>query len=663
MTVSPRHQAALAFAACGIPVFPLQPGGKQPLRGSNGFQDASADAYIINHFWSQDDYNIGLCPDDIGACVVDIDPKHGGSATWEALIAAHGNPGETNITGTPSGGRHLWFRGSLPGPTAGRLGEGIDTRGRRSYVVVPPSVVDGRPYTGHVPERWELARLPEWITEAAGAVVAPREARPGVELDRPDIIDRGLREIRRRLHSDPPTDGRLSDQTYRLAAALKDIGCSVDTATELILAHWSQAPRIEQVTRNAYRYGQNEPGSDADPSPEDAQRWLDMMPPSGAGPPGLVQPYTAERVALPAGLAVSPWPVIERASTLALRDHPLPDWVWQDRVLAFEPNLLTGDGGVGKTTLAENIAVAVAAGIPLLGAATVKQPVLLLVAEDGYGPVLANLARIRAELQAPPGCLDDVHVLSVESDRVAGPLGHQLVTITDDGAAIDSEFMQQCIAAKLHGFGGPALWIMDPLAEFAQFDRYNDVAARALPRRWLREVCQINNRQVTVLVNDHPSVSGMESGRHYGGSAQIRNAFSFFATLRASGEWSGIAIKQRELILETMKGRYTAEGKVKLIRTSVSPTFILSGTPQHIPIEEHLRVYKYILARIDTGLSVQKTNHGHGPKQIAAEIGLDEMTVKVAIPALIGRNWLAYDTEQTPASVIRGPMAPDPAAY
>jgi hypothetical protein len=41
--VSPRHQVALDLAEQGIPVFPLQPGTKKPLKGRAGFKDATTD--------------------------------------------------------------------------------------------------------------------------------------------------------------------------------------------------------------------------------------------------------------------------------------------------------------------------------------------------------------------------------------------------------------------------------------------------------------------------------------------------------------------------------------------------------------------------------------------------------------------------------------------
>ena len=69
-------------------------------------------------------------------------------------------PFETFTIRTPRGGRHCYFEGSLPSKVR-IAGLKIDTRGRGGDVLVPPSIVDGKPY------EWEfdidIAPLPNWI--------------------------------------------------------------------------------------------------------------------------------------------------------------------------------------------------------------------------------------------------------------------------------------------------------------------------------------------------------------------------------------------------------------------------------------------------------------------------------------------------------------------
>lgn len=149
--MTPQHQSALDWAARGFPVFPCEPGGKRPLiRG--GFKVATCDAGQIDQWWGLwPAANLATCPDMSGHYVIDVDPKNGGNETWEQLVLDYGDTINSRFcVRTPSGGRHYWFKGSAPS-TAGALGPGIDTRGRGGYVLLPSSMVNGRPYALAVP--------------------------------------------------------------------------------------------------------------------------------------------------------------------------------------------------------------------------------------------------------------------------------------------------------------------------------------------------------------------------------------------------------------------------------------------------------------------------------------------------------------------------------
>lgn len=142
--VERRRAAALHYARQGIPVFPCVPGGKEPAT-PHGFLDATTDPEQIEKIWAGADYNIGVSPEAFDAFVVDIDPRNSGNSSWELLQAIQGWVEKTLRVRTPSGGIHFYFRGSAP-PSVSRLGQGIDVRGRGSYVLLPPSVVNGVEY-------------------------------------------------------------------------------------------------------------------------------------------------------------------------------------------------------------------------------------------------------------------------------------------------------------------------------------------------------------------------------------------------------------------------------------------------------------------------------------------------------------------------------------
>lgn len=255
--ISPRHVAALAYAKAGLPVFPCKVNSKEPATW-HSFQDATIDPEQIDRWWAEADYNIGFEPDKGGWCVVDVDPKNGGQDTLRALLEQHGDP-KTRFVVTPSGGYHLYFIGTLR-PGASKLGPGLDIRGADSYVLVPPSVVDGRPYTEPTPR--EPVALPDWIGAMARAVKAePRTAPEGIEAD----TDLALNSYRTWLAAQaPPAEGNASDTFYRYAAKGKDWNLTPETIAEELQAYYPAYALDDIAVRvaNAFKHGQNDPGSD-----------------------------------------------------------------------------------------------------------------------------------------------------------------------------------------------------------------------------------------------------------------------------------------------------------------------------------------------------------------------------------------------------------------
>lgn len=256
-TTSPRLTQALAYAAAGIPVFPCIPGSKRPaIAGS--FHAATTDPLIIlNWFETIGDCNIGVCPEAMNCCVIDPDGDEG--RAWEGLADLP----PTRTVATPSDGLHLYFEGSLAA-SASRLAPHVDVRGRGSYVLVPPSVVDGRPY--RLVSNDPIAPLPAWVGER----LAQREhahltAPDGVELDQPWNIEQAEAYLARAepWGMDDPAD------TYVIAAAAKDYGLSPEKLVNLMMVPLGEDERdwLTKTVENVYGYGQNEPGSRGLPDP------------------------------------------------------------------------------------------------------------------------------------------------------------------------------------------------------------------------------------------------------------------------------------------------------------------------------------------------------------------------------------------------------------
>ena len=148
------HAWALHYASAGIPVFPCVPGEKRPAC-RNGFKDATLEQPQIDEWWTRNpDYNIAA-PTGTHWDVVDVDP--GGYLP----LAETPGPGDGSIrdwiaamalgtVSTPRGGLHWYIpTGFVTQGTA--FLPNVDARAAGGYVLLPPSLVNGRRYTGTVP--------------------------------------------------------------------------------------------------------------------------------------------------------------------------------------------------------------------------------------------------------------------------------------------------------------------------------------------------------------------------------------------------------------------------------------------------------------------------------------------------------------------------------
>ncbi len=163
--MSRNLEAALSYAELGYRVFPCRPGGKEPAT-AHGCLDATTDPGRIEAWWSANpSYNVAISTD--GLLVLDIDPA---GKPWLNTVDTNDLMRGT-MTSTPRGGVHFWFRqqdGQDLRNTAGELAQGVDTRANGGYVLVPPSVVDGKPYQWVIPLEAVQPAVPPWLLDRLG---------------------------------------------------------------------------------------------------------------------------------------------------------------------------------------------------------------------------------------------------------------------------------------------------------------------------------------------------------------------------------------------------------------------------------------------------------------------------------------------------------------
>lgn len=147
--------AAAAYAAAGIAVFPCVPGGKRPLT-EHGFHDATTDLDQVGAWWrKRPGANIGIATGH-GVDVIDVDVHATGTGfpvlralQQEDLIAGWGL-----AVRSPSGGLHLYYPSSPDSEARSwsRDRAHVDFRGAGGYIIAPPSVIN----TEHGQRRYEV---------------------------------------------------------------------------------------------------------------------------------------------------------------------------------------------------------------------------------------------------------------------------------------------------------------------------------------------------------------------------------------------------------------------------------------------------------------------------------------------------------------------------
>jgi putative DNA primase/helicase len=208
---------ALHYAKQGWPVFPLTIGGKEPLKGSHGFQDATLDLNRIEVWWQQSpDSNIGIATGRrSGVLVIDVDPRK----CAKCLESLHqlALP-ETFTVRTWSGGWHLYF--TLPAESKITIGAdllpGVDWRANGGYVVAPGSIVNGALYT--IAKNLPIAAAPTQLLER---IEAHRKHRR-IERDATGHMVLAI--------------GRRNDTLMRIACAIRRWGIEYNAMFEALRA-------------------------------------------------------------------------------------------------------------------------------------------------------------------------------------------------------------------------------------------------------------------------------------------------------------------------------------------------------------------------------------------------------------------------------------------
>lgn len=170
---NPILKAALAYGRAGLSIYP------SPRKDGAAYVKwrtcSTTDAATITQWWAQWPEAL-ICLDcgksEVG--VIDVDTLEGhdvdGLSALLDLEMANELLPLTRQAQSPSKGVHYFFRdpGALLKTTSGKLGPGLDTRGRGGMVVLTPSVVKGKGVYQWL-NKEKMAPIPQWVLDLVGA--------------------------------------------------------------------------------------------------------------------------------------------------------------------------------------------------------------------------------------------------------------------------------------------------------------------------------------------------------------------------------------------------------------------------------------------------------------------------------------------------------------
>ena len=261
-------ECALNWARAGWPVFPCNENGAPAV--TQWQHAATIDEEVIRRWEESPGWARVACVPGLAGCfVIDVDVKNGkdGEASLAKLEEEHDfEAWSYPQQPTPSGGRHLFLRGSFHTSVQKVLGNGLDTRGGGPdgglgfvycYQDSAPGVHSEIPYA------------PASLLGIAGKKSARDEETQAarVELDQPANIERALRYVK---DLPSPGEGERNHQVFLRAATLKDLGLSLAKVFEILEDRPSltgNPPLCEEnpeefnaTVRSAYKNGQLQPG-------------------------------------------------------------------------------------------------------------------------------------------------------------------------------------------------------------------------------------------------------------------------------------------------------------------------------------------------------------------------------------------------------------------
>ena len=250
-----------------------------------------------------------------------------------------------------------------------------------------------------------------------------------------------------------------------------------------------------------------------------------------------------------------PLPKLEPRSPATERGSPpARGWIIHDWIPGGVVTGLYGDGGLGKSLLAQQLQTACALGAPWLGLPCDRAPTLGIYCEDELGELRRRQVDINASYQCESDALGDLHWLP--------RLGEQNLLMTFRGGSGElTPFHAQLLACARKVMA--RVVIIDTAADAFGGNENDRGHVRQFVQHALGSIAKAIDG--AVLLCAHPSRAGLASGEGDGGSTGWSNALRSRLFLRSPPDEDGAPADANARILQRRKSNYaTRQDEIRL---------------------------------------------------------------------------------------------------
>lgn len=236
-------------------------------------------------------------------------------------------------------------------------------------------------------------------------------------------------------------------------------------------------------------------------------------------------------------------------SVADLADKPIAErrWLVEGAIPGREVTLLYGDGGLGKSLLAMQLASSVASGKRWVGLGTEKGKAVYLGAEDDLDEMHRRLSKICASYGIGLADLGNMHIRSLAGEDAL------LAASTTQHQPLTPSALYERVIATISELR-PAVVVLDTLADLYPSDEIYRTHVRQFIGMLKRPALEYD---CAVVVLAHPSKSGMTTGRGDSGSTAWNNSVrSRLYLTKPEGEDAN----PNERVLEVKKLNYGKSG-------------------------------------------------------------------------------------------------------